>query len=882
MANGLKVKHSWIFVLLIALFFGGSVVSAATPNAGVPLFPVKAGAEQYDYEKYDTWNYAWDPSGIMNKYDPLYMVGNFLMVIAAFIVRGAIFLLSIGLHPEMLEDIFVVIVQVISHSPKVILTRFWPFVAVGTVLLLIWDYQKGDYTKMMKRWISIGLVLVIMGLYYALSAPGLKLASDGIDAMATTFSGAVVSLAAPLSGEEGADDNSDQFLKTETSIYDMVWKITVEQPWQMGQFGSIDEPIDEHVDEVKDALSEDDHAIDVTAETKWKDVFLRYPRNSDVRTELVDVYEEVEPDRFRTAFAGEYRLIIGFCTFLASLVIFVFFALMGVLLIALFLVFLAMIIAGVVIIPFSLIPIYENQGALRWLAKILSFSAIGKVAIGVYVGVVFLVVMIFSKTKFSALFVDGNANGFLVTLFFNVFWYIAGIAFFIYLLHKLKAKAGWGSNRGRKKRIDGDYVDDYEDEDDDEDGISRSRKRRKYTRKSRKISSDFVDDHTHNDGNSRSRGASSDVVDMPDGKENNNSSKKRKKNAAAGPNQSDNKGASDTSGSSDNLDSDLSKTKNHPDAIPIPDKIQAPKINLNVPPAGGPGKEKIRIKEGEDQSAQQQLPSDMLEIHRANSRENEVAATTDTPKMDKTGPRDIPIPSATRSHKETVALKQPDTDVTRGKQEVDKQGIGRELTKQPERTEQIQVQKETSDGQTNPGKIHEDVVPVDSGKVGHDDVVHDSGKMGHEGSETKELVIGGRGDQQQPIPANGEGVAAKLQAETASVRPIPIPPVQKNKASTPVQSEQGNHGKIHEDTINMGTQQMSEERSEVKKKKPEIGRQQSQPVKEEQTATQVNKSTKPGEGKPKDTLSKPPLLKREKPSEQHDGEHRKSAKIHYD
>jgi len=860
MANGLKLKRVWIFVLLIALFCGGAVASAATPNAGVPLFPVKSGVEQNDYEKYDTWNYAWDPSGVMNKYDPLYMVGNFLMVIAALIVRGAIFLLSIGLHPDILEDIFVVIVQVISHSPKVILARFWPFVAVGTVLLLIWDYQKGDYTKMMKRWISIGLVMVIMGLYYALSAPGLKLASDGIDAMATTFSGAVVSLAAPLSGEEGADNNNDEFLKTETSIYDMVWAITVEQPWQMGQLGSIDEPIGEHVDEVEDALSEDDDAIAVTAETKWKDVFLHYPRDSDIRTELVDVYEEVETDRFRTAFAGEYRLIIGFCTFLASLVIFLFFALMGVLLIALFLVFLAMIIAGVVIIPFSLIPMYQNQGALRWLAKILSFTAIGKVGIAVYVGVVFLVVMIFSKTKFSALFVDGNANGFLVTLFFNIFWYIAGGAFFIYLLYKLKDKAGWGSKKKRKMRSDGDYEDDYE-EDDDEGNSSRSRKKRQYKKKSRKISSDFVDDHTtHTDGNSRS--ASNDVVDIPDRTENNNSSKGGEANAAAGPNQTNSKGLSDTGGSPDNLDSDLSKTKNHPDAIPIPDRTQAPKVDLNVPPSGGSGKEKVHMKAGTgNQSVQQQLPSDMLEIRRASSSANEVAATTETPKTDKPGPPAIPIPSAARSHKVADSLRQTDTDVTREKQEVDKQSIRRELTKPPEHSEQRLVQREPSEGKASQAKIH-------------DDAVHDTGKISSDSVEATEFVIDGQGDQQQPIPpANEEGVAVKAQTEKTTARVIPIPPIK--KTNTPLQSEQGHHGKIHEDTINMGSQQTSEERSEGKK--PE--NQPSQSVIEGHTATQTRKR---GESKSKDTPSKPPLFQRDKPSEQHDGENRKIAKIYRD
>lgn len=923
-----------IVVFLLVLCVGGSVASAATTTTGIPLFPVNTGSDLRDYEKFDTWNYAWDPSGIMNQYDPLYMIGNLGMLFSAFIMRGAIFLLSVGLHPEIMADIFIVIVQVISSSPPIILKRIWPFVAVIATLLFIWDYQKGDHRKMMKRGISMVVVMVVLGLYYALSAPGLKLASDGIDAVATTFAGAVVQLAAPLNGEEGSTDNSDQFLAAEDSIYDMVWQITIEQPWQMGELGSIDARIGKHAGDVKYAISSDTEAMEVTEDTKWKEVFLKYPRGSDIRKELIDVYQKAEPNLFRVAFAGEYRLIIGFCTLLASVVVFLFFAVMGILLIALFLILLAMIIAGVVIIPFSLIPIFDNHGALRWLAKVLGFAAIGKIAIGIYVGIVFLVVIIFNKTNFSALFVDGNANGFLVTLFFNIFWYLAGLAFFIYLLYKLNAKTGWITNRKRKMRSsDGDY----DDEDDYEESGDRRRKT-KQRRKIKKVSTDFVEERATG-SESRGRGASSDTVDVPnrDGGSKANAERQGQTKPAAGSGQTTGGGRSATEGSAAS-DSELTKTKSHPDVIPISNRDsrnpQHPGEEVQTESAPGTGtdhtdrREKpagsgaaapsdtshtpakdqsdtlsIPVREGSNhqhageerqrpdvsgqgpQSNQggsvagkaaapsrdlekdgsrrntpagndvekQRLTSDTVEIEKSSNRTDEKNARREEQSLKEAGVQKTTTPFEAIS----VPGRQSESDVTAGKQEVDKRSIEKDTPGgQPDPGDRESVKKETPGGHTQPGNTLNDEM---------------SPGNGHESTGQREQSL-----------ESGTNVQGTESTKTSSPQ-LRIPQVEKKTAAPPTPSEQSNPGKVHEDRINVSTERVRQDRSDGNA--PGSAREQvdSSTVQKPELKKPDSSGSKPAEDKKKKFPFKlPPLLRKEKNPVIQEQENRKNGKIHYD
>ena len=484
-----------LLLVLVGAFFIGSTTSyaAEATSSSVSLFPKSSGDVSQSYEQYDTWNYSWDPSGLMNKFDFFYAVGNACMIATAFITRLGIMILSIGLHPDILADIFIVITEVIARSPKVIMPRLWPFIVIGLIGVLIWDFSKDNYQRMLRRGITMLLVVAIGAIYYAFTAPGLKMASDGIDATSNLFSGAIVSLATPLEGEEGADNNNDQFLKKEQSIYSIVWQVVVEQPWQMGQFAAIDENVGEHASKIQTVLSQDKNAIEVSSETKWKDVFLAYPRGSDIRKSLVNIYEDAEPDKFIKAFSPEYRLIIGLCSFMGSLVLLVYFSFMGILLIGLFAMFIACILAGVVIIPFSMLPFVETQSPLKWLIKITSISALGKIVIGMYVGLTFLIVLIFSKTKFSGLFVDGNENGYLITLFSNIGWYLLSIVAFVILLKRMRPIQKFNSKLDRrfeKRRLESSLQNDGDYE-------STSRRTR-----SKKINSDFVHDNYDTQRNS--------------------------------------------------------------------------------------------------------------------------------------------------------------------------------------------------------------------------------------------------------------------------------------------------------------------------------------------------------------------------------------------
>ncbi len=875
-----------IAMFLLMVLIGGTVVSAA-PATTMPLFPVNTGSEVQDYEKFAIWNYSWDPSGVMNQYDPTYMIANLLMFLSACIMRFGILIFSIGMHPDVVEDIFVAVVQVISNAPKILLERFWPFITVCIIVLLIWDYQKGDYQRMVKRGVSIVIVMFVLGVYNAISVPVLKTAADAADAFATMVAGTVVSLAAPLSGEEEDALGSNDFLKTETSVYNMIWRITVDHPWQMGEFGTIDAPIGEHVDDVRDALSDDKNAINVTAETRWREAFLHYPRGSDIRDDLVDVYEDAYPTLFSTAFSGEYRLLIAFFTFLASLVVFLFLTLIGGCLFALFLLFLAAVIAGVVVIVVALVPANQGQGLLRWYTKVLSFTYVGKVLISLYVGVVFLMVVIFSKTRFSALFSNGDSTGFIINQILNIFWYAAGLAGFVLILLNLKNKAMNSVNirGGGTKSNDGYEVEEtYELT----EGNAQKQGKLKYQKKTKKKSSDFVDLPENNTAGGG--GAIKDVVDSDEGR---SASRKTTKEApvsvattSAGPTQS-----SDVPG--DTTKHAGSRT----DQVSIPGNTKDVQhdVNLNItlktPTQNGVEKEQITLKPGDSQVSQpKRLSTDMVDMHVSGGKHGEPAMTP--PVAASAGQKAGPVPewaqaenSGPRSGLREAAVHQPngpaavsgsgqgysgkihsDTVVLKGNQPEDRAS----QVKQATSVSADHAHSSKSEvplripvvGHSGPNKIHQDTVHV-----------------GHE-----------RGTETQPVgtTSRNESVGTVATERTQSRKlVIPSSPgARKTHTATPIHYEGGGAlGKIHEDTVSMrpvGLDAVQVEKGDEQQGEREQERPEMRPAHQESET----RGMVPAAGKEKGSdVPKPVLMrgeKKERKPSMDQVETRKAVKIHHD
>lgn len=430
-----------ILVLFFTLFHAASLAFAE--GSEIPLFPQTQDLKG-DYDQYPIYHYAWDPDGTMGAYDPLFQLANVFMIATAFLVRLALLIYSLGSNPSVIGDLLSGIVQVITNSQAIILPRIWPFFALAAMAVLVWDYYQNHMQRAIQRGVTFFVVAVILGIYYNLTAPGIKMATDAVDTTANMFSSAIVATASPTEGETNFI-NGDAFLKTEQNFTNIVWKLLVEYPWQMGEFGQIDGTLANDADAVNNAvkggflgIGENKNAPQFSKDDTWKNVVLRYPANQKPRSKIAGILNDDRHPVSKSAFSSVYRLILSLVTFILSLVIVIFFSLAGLLLLFLFFYFIAALIAGVVIIPFSLIPMTHHPGWLRWWMKSILGSALGKIVIAMYIGLVFLIAVLINKLPVVGANSDPNTTlqneyGFVFSLLINAIWFSLAILLFYFL-----------------------------------------------------------------------------------------------------------------------------------------------------------------------------------------------------------------------------------------------------------------------------------------------------------------------------------------------------------------------------------------------------------------------------------------------------------------
>ena len=430
-----------ILVLFFTLFHAASLAFAE--GSEIPLFPQIQDLKG-DYDQYPIYHYAWDPDGTMGAYDPLFQLANVFMIATAFLVRLALLIYSLGSNPSVIGDLLSGIVQVITNSQAIILPRIWPFFALAAMAVLVWDYYQNHMQRAIQRGVTFFVVAVILGIYYNLTAPGIKMATDAVDTTANMFSSAIVAIASPTEGETNYI-NGDAFLKTEQNFTNIVWKLLVEHPWQMGEFGQIDGTLANDADAVNNAvkggflgIGENKNAPQFSKDDTWKNVVLRYPANQKPRSKIAGILNDDRHPVSKSAFSSVYRLVLSLVTFLLSLVIVIFFTLAGLLLLFLFFYFIAALIAGVVIVPFSLIPMTHHPGWLRWWMKSILGSALGKIVIAMYIGLVFLIAVLINKLPVVGANSDPNTTlqneyGFVFSLLINAIWFSLAILLFYFL-----------------------------------------------------------------------------------------------------------------------------------------------------------------------------------------------------------------------------------------------------------------------------------------------------------------------------------------------------------------------------------------------------------------------------------------------------------------
>lgn len=475
-----------IMYLTLLLFTVTFTTSIASEGKQIELFPDTGD----DYSRYIS-NYSWAPDGLTGNLNILYQLGNLLFVGAVFLIKFAISILNLGLHPTFLSGIFQGVADAITSSKTTFLPRVIPFAVIIAGAVLVWDFTKNDPRTAMKRGVNFLVICGMLGLYYNFTAPGIKMASDALDATTNMFSNVVVSIGVSPD-ERNQDIESDAINIVEDKVQNIVWKLLVDHPWQMGEFNEIDAVItEEEAKKLDNELKllnfivekfgwifglENNAQIKFEPGSKWRDYAIQHPPDVGYRALFSSYYEKYKPEKYYNAYSGLYRLLLGLLSFIGAVIVGIFMTMFGAILISLYLLFIVAILAGGIILPLSLIPFNQNSGILRWLVQVLLGTVVGKIAIGIYIGLVFLVVIIKDKAMYAIGDDSNYTDSFLISLLLNLAIFLIAIILFIFLLKKYQPNiTKYVKGKNTRSRSDDDENSD-EDEDDSSRGKSKKNK----------------------------------------------------------------------------------------------------------------------------------------------------------------------------------------------------------------------------------------------------------------------------------------------------------------------------------------------------------------------------------------------------------------------
>jgi len=387
-------------------------------------------------------HYSWEPDSVVGGLDILYMLAKALMFVSALLVNLSIVIFQYALHPTFFGDLFAEMVRIIKASEQNVLPIIWGFVVIFGGAYFAWDFKQNNSQRAMKRGTTFVIAMMITAAYYQITAPTIKTISDGIDGTATTLTAVVVSGAAIKDAPADIGMN-DKFDYANQYLMGEIWDLLVEDPWQMGMFGKLDATVsDEEAEAINDSLESfwtgKSEYPKIKAGQTWKEYVLQFPVGSDPRDAVVEYLAEEKQDEFMSSFDSGYRLLLAFLSFIGSLVTTLFFLLFGGLLLALYGAFLGIFMAGIIIVPCSMLPIFHDLTILRKWLQWLAYTALGKILLGMYVGLTFLVqIMINNSTTLDP---KSGHFSYLLLILVNMLILIISILVFYLLVKRFQPK----------------------------------------------------------------------------------------------------------------------------------------------------------------------------------------------------------------------------------------------------------------------------------------------------------------------------------------------------------------------------------------------------------------------------------------------------------
>lgn len=247
---------------------------------------------QLEYKEVPPENYRWDTNlkfvewdGIFPQFkNPADVTDNTLssgmFKVGVSLVRTGVFLLQMGFSTNILKEALGSISGKIEVLSNDFFNKVFPTVATLLVIFMAGAWLRGRKGEMFKL------------LFVALFASALMLGgAKHITTVGEAASGIIDDLCLSIVGIlnlDGTATSSDIGLKRIANTNNMIWQVTVDQPWTAGQFGSIVPPSVGQFE--KDNL--DNKGVAVNSTDNWKDLFLRYRPGSKERDALIEVLSD--------------------------------------------------------------------------------------------------------------------------------------------------------------------------------------------------------------------------------------------------------------------------------------------------------------------------------------------------------------------------------------------------------------------------------------------------------------------------------------------------------------------------------------------------------------------------------------------------------------
>lgn len=408
--------------LVILILLNSTSSSNAAPNSVVnDLYPTEEELKvntsiEMEYKKVPPEHYKWDSNLKFAEWDGIFPelknpgdVTENTIAAAVFrsgvqLVRFGIFLLQMGFSTNILTASIGELDGKISVLSEHFFTKVFPAAATLLLAFMIVAYMRGQKGEM----IRIMLVAFIVSVLFIGGIKNISTLSQATSGIIDDLSISVLGIT-NLDGNMNSESAKSGGLKRLAESNNMIWQVTVDQPWTSGQFASQKAPT--VLDDEKSKLR--DKGITVSTGETWKDLFLQYAPGSIERTALVDVLADEDIQHASKAasdmmkeLAPPVRSGVGIIAFVNSLAFLILAAIVGGLMNVSGILLLGGIVASPIMVP---MPFLANVGmdiVKKYLSLMISFGLL-KVTATIYLSIIMLLLFFINLVDWHFWIVQG-------------------------------------------------------------------------------------------------------------------------------------------------------------------------------------------------------------------------------------------------------------------------------------------------------------------------------------------------------------------------------------------------------------------------------------------------------------------------------------------